>query len=142
MKLRSKIALATALIICAVNAHSEESGSAPAKLQVPAGPLLRSAADFSRWEISFSYPQSHQKNDCLVFVLDGAAALDGGDQQQALEDQKTIAYIDAETRLPVLLRINGETRKFQFDAPPTAMLTLPEEIADQVKKGEEARTRL
>ncbi len=38
------------------------------------------------------------------------------------------AYLDAETRLPVIFRNSAGTHNYQYDTPPTEMLSLPSEV--------------
>ncbi len=83
--------------------------------------------------------------DCLVFTPDETTGKVSADRAQQLanwESLPTVACVDAVTRLPVLVRINGETRRFTFCDPPAEMQVLPSDLAEQVKKAEEARTRL
>ncbi len=83
--------------------------------------------------------------DCLVFTPDDSpnnVSVDRAQQLANWESLPTVACIDAVTRLPVLVRINGETRRFTFCDPPAEMQVLPSDLAEQVKKAEEARTRL
>ena len=83
--------------------------------------------------------------DCLVFTPGEAPNDVSADRAQQLanwESLPTVACIDAVTRLPVLVRMNGGTRKFTFGNPPAEIQTLPSDLAEQVKKAEEARTRL
>ena len=87
----------------------------------------------------------YDKHDCLVFVPTGADKLDlngAGDAQKKLKALDTVAYVDADSRLPVAVRTRGDLRTFQFDPPPMEMQTLPVDLTTQVKKGEDARTRL
>ena len=83
--------------------------------------------------------------DCMVFVpggLDPASAGNPARQAAQLAAEPKVAYVNAETRLPVALRILGEIRQFTFNNPPTALLCLPPDLAAQIKRGEEARQRL
>lgn len=82
--------------------------------------------------------------NCLVFVPGGRNTVPAGTpgKLKELESLPTIAYIDAETRLPILVRAAGETRMFKFtQPPPTSIQTLPDELADEIKKGDEIRAK-
>ncbi len=82
---------------------------------------------------------------CLVFASGSGQKSDGNDpgqKQQHLASMDQVAYIDTDSRLPIALRTRGELQTYHFDAPPTAMQTLPADLADLVKKGQEARARL
>lgn len=84
-------------------------------------------------------------HDCLIFTphdVPNDISFDRVHLLSTWESLPTVACIDAVTRLPVLVRIRGETRKFTFCDPPAEMQTLPSDLAEQVKKAEEARTRL
>ena len=241
--------LAALVITLLMPSHACPQDPAQPKRDIPSGPLLKSAPDFSRWEISFSYPKPPNKQpaepasgkpampvpaglskvvttktreiiheeetdsngqrsekwhvgslqyaqppgksvwyesdagklpdgsasdpsysplpasgfreldwispaayagtikyngrDCLVFVRGDAAGGDNPEQRKAwLESRETISYIDAESRLPVLVRIGGETRIYRFAGPPAEMQSLPADVQERVKKAEEARSRL
>ena len=96
-------------------------------------------------EANYAGTMPYNKRSCLVFVPGGANALDlnhAKDAPKKLAGIDTVAYVDAETRLPVEVRSHGETRVFQFDPPPKRMQTLPAELLAQIRKGDDARTRL
>ena len=86
------------------------------------------------------------KSTCLIFVPGGYRQLDlRGDaeqRQKRMEAVNEIAYIDADTRLPIAVRSGAELQTYHFEQPPTAMQSLPADLADQIKKGAEARARL
>ncbi|MCX6968097.1 MAG: hypothetical protein NTZ46_10055, partial [Verrucomicrobia bacterium] len=44
------------------------------------------------------------------------------------------AYVDLETRLPVMCQRGDEVRLFKFMAPPQAMLVLPPEVQKDLKR--------
>jgi len=81
--------------------------------------------------------------ECFIFVPGGRAMVNVAEPagQKALESLPTIAYIDAETRLPMLVRAGDETRTFKFTSPPTSNQTLPADLADEIKKGDEIRAK-
>ena len=88
---------------------------------------------------------TYDKRPCLVFVPNSARKLDWtkpAAAQKQLKSLDAVALVDADTRLPVEIRADGETRTFQFDPPPTRMQTLPADLTAQIKKGDDARTRL
>lgn len=81
---------------------------------------------------------------CLIFVPGGLNTLNAEDpsQQNKLGSLPKIAYIDAETRLPVMVRAAGETRVFKFtQPPPTSIQSLPGDLADEIKQGDEIRAQ-
>ncbi|XHR27152.1 MAG: hypothetical protein ACFUZC_14495 [Chthoniobacteraceae bacterium] len=45
-----------------------------------------------------------------------------------------LAYVDSQTRLPVLLQRGSELRVYRFAAPPAAMLKPPAEVLQNIKK--------
>ena len=53
-----------------------------------------------------------------------------------------VAYIDLETRLPLVVTFGKEKRIYQYGTPPTADLTLPAELANAVKEREKQMKRL
>jgi hypothetical protein len=127
--------------------ESDGSGGSGGKTIDPAySPLPATGFRDLDWISADTYVGTvkYNKCDCLIFVPGGTATLDKADSKKdaRLQSEKTIAYIDVETRLPVLVRFNGETRNVTFNAQPTTMLTLPVELTEQVKQGEEGRARL
>ena len=76
----------------------------------------------------------------FVFVPSNAAALDVNDAK-ALEGQPVIAYVDAATRLPASVRENGVTRIYSYSTPPSVPLTIPEDLAASIKRGEELKAK-
>ncbi|HEY0258093.1 MAG TPA: hypothetical protein VGC39_11665 [Candidatus Methylacidiphilales bacterium] len=80
----------------------------------------------------------------LVFVPGGRNTVNAGDpsKQKELESLAKIALVDAETRLPVMVRAEGETRVFKFtESPPASVQTLPEDLASEIKEGDEIRAK-
>jgi hypothetical protein len=53
-----------------------------------------------------------------------------------------VAYIDLETRLPLIVTFGNEKRIYQYGTPPAADLTLPPELANAVKEREKQLKRL
>jgi hypothetical protein len=45
-----------------------------------------------------------------------------------------LAYVDSQTRLPVMLQRGSELRVYRFEAPPGAMLKPPAEVLQNIKK--------
>jgi len=63
-------------------------------------------------------------------------------KQKELESLPKIAYVDTETRLPDMVRIAGETRVFKFSqTPPSSVQTLPDDLAAEIKNGNEIRAK-
>lgn len=82
--------------------------------------------------------------NCLVCAQTGAEkvnATDAAGWKQQVDALPVVAYIDAETRLPISLRTGRTVRSYRFGSPPTAMQTLPPDLNAEIKKGEDARTR-
>jgi hypothetical protein len=83
---------------------------------------------------------------CLVFTPGGLHADDTKDaakQRTALAAKSKVAYIDANSRLPIALRLPGEVRQFQFsDPPPSVALALPADLAAELQKSEAAVAKL
>ncbi len=85
------------------------------------------------------------QGNCLVFAPKGARSLDLSDPAQRpklLEAAHTLAYVDADTRLPLAVKAGGVVRTFVFDAPPTQAQRFPADLAEQIKKAGEGRARL
>jgi len=84
--------------------------------------------------------------DCLVFVMNAPPGLDlssANTPPDKFESFGMIAFIDLGSRLPVEIQTNGVMRTYQFtDPPPDAVLKLPPDLSEQIKKGEEERARL
>lgn len=110
-------------------------------------PLPSSGFQDMDWinEKAFAGTLKFDRMDCLVFVPGGLDEISPGDlskQTAQLQGEPKVAYVDANTRLPVALRIVGEIRQFQFNKPPTALLSLPPDLAAEIRTGEGARRRL
>ncbi len=85
------------------------------------------------------------KGKCLVFTPGGAAALDlsnPDEVEKRITLVSSIAYIDAESRLPIAVRTRSSLRTFHFNVPPTEVQSLPPDLAAQVRKGKEGRALL
>jgi len=81
----------------------------------------------------------------LIFVPMGADKVDLSDpkkSQDHLDSLQEVAYIDAQTRLPVSLRIGKVVRTYTFLPPPSSMLALPPDLQREIKQGEERTARL
>ena len=112
-----------------------------------ADPMPPSGFRKLEWVTSNNYAGTipYAGGNCFVFVPGGESKVDLHDsakQAQLLSSQGTVAYIDAESRMPVAVRSEGETRSFHFNPTPSAMQALPADLANQIKKGEEGRARL
>ena len=86
-----------------------------------------------------------ESGESFVFVPGGAQKLNlsnPGRLKELIAAQPLVAYVNAETRLPVALCSGGVTQRVVFDPPPNAVQTLPADLLDQIRKGEEARRRL
>jgi len=88
---------------------------------------------------------SYQGRKCLVFLPGGAGAINlssPGSPDAALAALANVAFIDADTRLPVEVRSGGIIQYYQFASQAPAMQSLPPDLAEQIKKGEEGRKKL
>jgi len=88
---------------------------------------------------------SYQGRNCLVFLPGGAAAIKlggPGAPYPALAELPNVAFIDANTRLPLEVRNGGIIQFYQFAREAPSMQALPPDLADQIKKGEEGRKKL
>ena len=86
----------------------------------------------------------YANRDCLVFAQ---GVPPNFDLQRAVAEDKLdsfrfLAFIDKETRLPVEDHHFGDFRFFRFEDAPTAPLTLPPDLAQQMKVGQEMMDRL
>jgi len=89
----------------------------------------------------------YNKIDCLVFVPGGSSTLNLSDAKpqnidSLLETLNQVVLVDLATRLPILMRNHGETRTYTFLPAPPGMLTLPDDLVSQLKKGAEGARRL
>ena len=83
--------------------------------------------------------------NCLVFVPGGHESVDLQNSEQLskrMEAMEKVAYIDADTRLPIAVRTHTELRTFRFDSPPPTMQTVAVDLADEIKRGKEGHARL
>jgi len=81
---------------------------------------------------------AYGKGKCLVFIPGGGSATNAA----VVTTLPTVALIDSETRLPVEVHNGGIIRVFQFADQAPAMQTLPPDLAEEIKKGDEGRARL
>ncbi len=85
------------------------------------------------------------EQELVVIVPGGFPALDPGTSdnlRKKLKSAVAVAYVDADTRLPVEIKTRDESRFFRFDPPPTEMQVLPADLLAQIKKADDARARL
>ncbi len=125
--------------------------SVPARHDSPVDPDYTPlpANGFRDWEWvgkdSFVGTMALDDGKWLVFVPGGAKTMDLTNPariRERLAALPVVAYVNAETRLPHLLRAGGVTQRFLFGAPPAGIQTPPPDLVEQIKKGEEARSRL
>ena len=85
----------------------------------------------------------YQGRECFVCVplTAGPMDLSAGSTQDQLASLPTVAFIDAQSRFPLEIRIHGEIDSFQFGPPPTQTQALPDDLLAAVKRGQEARNR-
>lgn len=79
---------------------------------------------------------------CLVFAPEGAKGIKGALTKEQVAALTTVAFVNVETRLPVMMRVGNVTQQFVFAPPPTAMQELPTDLKEQIKQAEQARQRL
>ena len=82
---------------------------------------------------------------CLVFVRSGADKLDATDSaklKKQLDTQDVVAYVDADSRLPISMRMGRTVQAYRFGVPPAEMQVLPQDLQAEIKRGEDARARL
>jgi hypothetical protein len=99
----------------------------------------------------------YQGNDCIVFKgtvsplsvraqiderEDIAKAKAFGESHSEKAMVPATAYIDLQTRLPLVVSFGKETRFYQYGAPPTAPLALPPALAGPVQEYEQRIKRL
>lgn len=82
--------------------------------------------------------------ECLAFVPEGPGTFGKNTEHLAerLGKAPHVAYVDAESRLPVLQRMGTATQTFRFESLPPGLLTLPADLSAQIRATEEARARL
>ena len=81
----------------------------------------------------------------LAFVPGGIQVLGTVDSEklkERLANQPHIAYVDMESRLPAMMKKGTVELRYRFESLPQSLLTLPAELATQIRKNEEARMRL
>jgi hypothetical protein len=97
------------------------------------------------WITEESYAGKANLGDrsCLIFVpAEKRQGQTASGLLEKLDSLPTVAYIDAQSRLPVRVREDGIQRAYQFLAPPTSMLSLPPDLAQTLKKADDTRARL
>lgn len=127
--------------------ESGQSTSAGGSSDVDYRPLPPSGFRDLDWITADNFAGSipYGNGSCLIFVPGGYRKLDLSDatkRTKLLETQTKIAYIDADTRMPVAVRDGDLTRVYKFNPPPTAMQTFPADLSDAINKGKEGRRRL
>ena len=119
------------------------------------------AADFAGldWISATTYTgmAKYQGRDCIQFTGEVSPLNPKAREEEAIAigqaiafgqpvPQETkvaaVAYIDLETRLPLVVTFGNEKRFYQYGTPPTADLTLPPELANAVKEREKQMKRL
>lgn len=97
---------------------------------------------------SYSGIVKYQGKDCILFKSEVSPL--SRDEQDALSarilsekaeglpvDQiikvPAVAYVDLETRLPILAVFGGQKRSYQYDSPPAQKLSLPMELTGPLK---------
>jgi hypothetical protein len=81
---------------------------------------------------------------CLVFLPGGRTAT-GSEESKAtakIAASPVAAYVNAETRLPVMMRLGNVTSRMTFHTAPTVAQTLPTDLVEQAQKAEQGRKNL
>jgi hypothetical protein len=79
--------------------------------------------------------------DYLIFVPTGAGKVDLSNPAK-LQEQPNIAYVDASTRLPTLVKKDGVTCTYLFFTPLTKIQQLPDDLSHQIKEVSEKQAKL
>jgi hypothetical protein len=82
---------------------------------------------------------------CLVFVPGGRSAVGEEDEKKAaakIGAMPVVAYVNAETRLPVALRMGNITGRVTFHPSPASAQVLPTDLIDQLRNAEQSRKNL
>lgn len=113
----------------------------------PGGTLPASGFRDMDWISKDAYMGTIKYGDknCLVFSPGAPLNLEllkGAEQMKKLDELGRVALIDATTRFPVEVRMDGVIRYYQFGDAPDMRLTLPPDLLAQIKNGNEARARL
>jgi hypothetical protein len=77
----------------------------------------------------------------LIFVPENAKTVDISSAAK-LQALHTVAYINAETRLPSILKKDDIIRNYKFFPLPQQMQALPDDLAKQIKAVSEKRAKL
>ncbi|MEP6672273.1 MAG: hypothetical protein ABJF10_24125 [Chthoniobacter sp.] len=119
------------------------------------------AADFAGldWISATTYTgmAKYQGRDCIQFTGEVSPLNPRAREEEAIaigqaiafgqpvpQESKVaaVAYIDLETRLPLVVTFGSEKRFYQYGTPPATDLTLPPELANAVKEREKQLKRL
>ena len=119
------------------------------------------AADFAGldWISANTYTgmAKYQGRDCIQFTGDVSPLNPRAREEEAIaigqakafgqtvpQESRVlaVAYIDLETRLPLVVTFGNEKRIYQYGTPPAAMLALPPALASAVKEREKQMKRL
>ncbi len=74
---------------------------------------------------------------CLVFGTGGPQGFKlSGDDASQIDQLNEVALIDAQTRLPVEIRLGSTYYQYRFVDPPSDKLVLPADLAQQIEKQE------
>lgn len=121
---------------------------APGWSQVPdkqVGPVI----DFRglEWIAKESYVGKlpFQGQTCFVFVKNpppGFSVTDSGDSMDALNHFQQVAFVSAQTRLPIEVRSFGDYEAFRFSDPAPEHLALPPDLVQQLKHDQAILDRL
>jgi len=90
-----------------------------------------------RGEVSPLNPKAREEEAIAI-----GQAIAFGQPAPAETKVEAVAYIDLETRLPLVVTFGNEKRIYQYGTPPVADLTLPPELANAAKEREKQLKRL
>lgn len=96
-------------------------------------------------EGSYALTLPFENVPCLVFVPGGRKTVGEDDEKKAaakISAMPVVAYVNAETRLPVALRMGNVISRLTFQPPPSSLQSLPPDLLEQLRKAEQSRKNL
>lgn len=95
------------------------------------------------WISRESYAGMISKGDSgwLVFVPSGKKGIKL-DDPQLLQSLPSYALVDEKTRLPVVFKSPGLIRRYSFSEVPKTLLTLPSDLQQAIRSGQEKRDKI
>jgi len=133
----------------------------PDSVQADINSVNFAAADFAGLDwisaTTYSGMAKYQGRDCIQFTGEVSPLNPKAREEEAIaigqaiafgqpvpQESKVaaVAYIDLETRLPLVVTFGSEKRFYQYGTPPTAELTLPPELENAVRDRKKQMKRL